>query len=294
MRNRLDSVVTLPTDDRVVGDPRCCCSAIEDRVSLVGIDARARVAHRHSQRTVRPAAHDHIDLTLVGELQRVPEQVDEDLSDPLPVEHHLGRGAGVVPAEADTLLRGERPVLGHHRLRRARAGRTAAGRAVSLPASILDRSRISLISAEQVTAAALDPAERPVCSGLSGPSTPAEERVGEAEDRVHRRTQLVAHAGQEPRLRLARAVSEAFVSPKPLGQRPLALEQLRQPLAGAVEVVARACRTHRGSAPPRAGRSRPGDPGKRPLHLPDRQDERPRQDEAEQQRHRRRSPPRTR
>ena len=27
MRNRLDSVVTLPTEERVVGDPRCCCRA---------------------------------------------------------------------------------------------------------------------------------------------------------------------------------------------------------------------------------------------------------------------------
>ena len=27
MRSRLDSVVTLPTDERVVGEPRCCCNA---------------------------------------------------------------------------------------------------------------------------------------------------------------------------------------------------------------------------------------------------------------------------
>ena len=27
MRSRFDSVVTLPTDERVVGDPRCCCRA---------------------------------------------------------------------------------------------------------------------------------------------------------------------------------------------------------------------------------------------------------------------------
>ena len=27
MRSRLDNVVTLPTDDRVVGEPRCCCKA---------------------------------------------------------------------------------------------------------------------------------------------------------------------------------------------------------------------------------------------------------------------------
>jgi len=28
MRSKFDSVVTLPTDDRVVGEPRCCCNAI--------------------------------------------------------------------------------------------------------------------------------------------------------------------------------------------------------------------------------------------------------------------------
>ncbi|WP_282456473.1 hypothetical protein [Chitinophaga sedimenti] len=27
MRNRLESVVTLPTDERVVGAPLCCCRA---------------------------------------------------------------------------------------------------------------------------------------------------------------------------------------------------------------------------------------------------------------------------
>ena len=27
MRSRFESVVTLPTDERVVGEPRCCCSA---------------------------------------------------------------------------------------------------------------------------------------------------------------------------------------------------------------------------------------------------------------------------
>ena len=27
MRSRLESVVTLPTDERVVGEPRCCCRA---------------------------------------------------------------------------------------------------------------------------------------------------------------------------------------------------------------------------------------------------------------------------
>jgi hypothetical protein len=27
MRSKLDSVVTLPTEERVVGAPRCCCSA---------------------------------------------------------------------------------------------------------------------------------------------------------------------------------------------------------------------------------------------------------------------------
>lgn len=27
MRSRLDTVVTLPTDERVLGAPRCCCKA---------------------------------------------------------------------------------------------------------------------------------------------------------------------------------------------------------------------------------------------------------------------------
>ncbi len=38
MRRRFESVVTLPTDEREVGDPRCCCSATAGRQSLNVVD----------------------------------------------------------------------------------------------------------------------------------------------------------------------------------------------------------------------------------------------------------------
>ena len=43
MRSRFDSVVTLPTDDRVVGEPRCCCSATAGGRPSIVVD----VGHAH-------------------------------------------------------------------------------------------------------------------------------------------------------------------------------------------------------------------------------------------------------
>ena len=43
MRSRFESVVTLPTDERVVGVPRCCCSATAGRQALDRVD----LGHAH-------------------------------------------------------------------------------------------------------------------------------------------------------------------------------------------------------------------------------------------------------
>ena len=43
MRSRFDSVVTLPTDERVVGVPRCCCRATAGGRPSICVD----VGHRH-------------------------------------------------------------------------------------------------------------------------------------------------------------------------------------------------------------------------------------------------------
>ena len=56
---------------------------------------------------------------------------------------------------------------------------------------------------EQILPAALDPAERRFLLRVERTVHAREERIGEAEDRVHRRAQLVADVRQETRLRLA-------------------------------------------------------------------------------------------
>ena len=57
--------------------------------------------------------------------------------------------------------------------------------------------------AQQVLAAVLDRAQLPVLLGVERARQFHEQRAGEADDRVQRRAQLVAHAGQEHVLRPA-------------------------------------------------------------------------------------------
>ena len=58
----------------------------------------------------------------------------------------------------------------------------------------------------------LSPARRKICTYLScsGGERGLGEQVGDAHDRVHRRADLVAHAGQEVRLRPARALGRGL------------------------------------------------------------------------------------
>ena len=100
MRSRFESVVTLPTDERVVGEPRCCCSATaggrpsisstsgtpiwwnsrraygDDRLEVaplrLGVEraererrlARARHAGEHDQRIARDLERDVLEVVL--------------------------------------------------------------------------------------------------------------------------------------------------------------------------------------------------------------------------------------
>src|SRR5439155_24080736 len=55
-------------------------------------------------------------LPVLGEFERVADKVDQDLAHALTVEDDLGGSAGIVPRKADSLLRGQRPMLRNHRL----------------------------------------------------------------------------------------------------------------------------------------------------------------------------------
>ena len=241
------------------------------------------------------AAGVDLHLARLGELERVPDEVDEDLPDALAVEHHLGRRARVVPSEADPLLRGERAVLrddGLDELPRVER----LGVDGELPGLDLRQVQDLVDQPEQVLPAPLDPSERGLLLGVERTVHAREERIGEPEDGGHRRPQLVADVGQEPRLRLAGPLERRVGLAESRGQQPLLIEQRRQALARAVQIPRQRAELvavrHLDALVEVAGR----DVGQPALHLPDRQDERPREDEPEQQgdddarRRRRRSP----
>src|SRR6476661_2765338 len=68
---------------------------LEDGLMLICLDAASGVAHRYHETRVCRAAGLHLHLAVAGELECVPEEVDEDLADPLSVEHDLRGCAGV-------------------------------------------------------------------------------------------------------------------------------------------------------------------------------------------------------
>ena len=108
-----------------------------------------------------------------------------------------GRARRRCQAKPDPLLARPASGAGRRPTRRARADRTARASMVSLPASILDRSRISLISPSRSRPPRWTHPSDACLLRVQRPVDAREQRIGEAEDRVHRRSQLVAHAGQE-------------------------------------------------------------------------------------------------
>ena len=89
---------------------------------------------------------------------------------------------------------------------------------------------------EEILPAALHPAERRLLLGVERTVHAREERIGEAEDRGHRRAQLMADVRQETRLRLAAPFERRVGVGQPRRQRPLIVEQCGQALARAVDV----------------------------------------------------------
>ena len=137
--------------------------------------------------------------------------------------------------------------------------------------------------AEQVAPAPLDPPERLRLGLVQRPVDTREQRVREAQDRVHRRPQLVTDTRQEPRLGLARARQRGVGLRESLRQHPLALEGVLEPLARAVQVprqLPELVAVRHLHPLPEVARAHLR---QRPLHLLDRQEEGPGQQEAHQQ-----------
>ena len=83
------------------------------------------------------------------------------------------------------------------------ANRSARSRL--LPASILDRSSMSLTSSDSSSAELRMKPSCFSCSSVSGPSVRVEQQPRQPEDRVERRAELVADVGDQAPLDLARA-----------------------------------------------------------------------------------------
>ena len=154
----------VPPYRRVV-EPSACANGSKIVSLLLGGDADAGVGdgeaeRRRRRRRAASSATVHDDLAALGELDGVADQVDQDLPQPAGVADqrvgHVRRDpAGQLQA---LVVRPQRQGL-QRLVRSRRAGRTAPGRGSSLPASILEKSRMSLMTVSSASAERLDQAE---------------------------------------------------------------------------------------------------------------------------------------
>ena len=235
----------------------------ESRQRLVG-DAGARVANRQlddavvGRRLQRRETHD--DFALLGELDRVPDQVREDLAQPPRIAEQRGRQR-VVDLEAQVDALAVRAV----REQRADVLDDVAGIAGNRVE--LDLARLALREVEDVVdhlqelhGGLLDRLRE---APLTGREVGIEEQVGHPDHTVHRRPDLVAHVRQELALRSVRILGEIRRLPSPRGSPLRARACVRAPSprgsAAARRPAAGSCAggapSHRRSAPRR--RSRP-------------------------------------
>ena len=167
--------------------------------------------HREARSSSLPSgahrAHaSSVTVPLLGELAGVAQQVEQRLA-------HLASGrrastprsARAVDDEAVAVLLDQRLDVPRRPAHQPAPRRSPRGSSSILPASILERSRMSLISSSRCLPARVDllqvGATKPSCSRSLGLLL---QHLAVADDGVQRRAQLVAHVGEELRLVLAR------------------------------------------------------------------------------------------
>ena len=184
----------------------------EDDSELVRRHADPRVADRERYRPGVAGKHPQGHLPLRRELEGVRQQVLENLPEALRVgDDPIGRARVDRRAEREAFVARDR-VERRGESATVRASATGSGEISILPASILDRSEDVVDEHEQIVAgrgrwsAQTSPARRTGCR-------PCCRRAasGENQQRVERRAQLVAHAGQNSLLYwLARSSLRGF------------------------------------------------------------------------------------
>ena len=175
---------------------------VEDEAALLGGDPDARVLDRHSQGDGVGGHGLGVDANRnfapLRELDRVADQVDEDLADPSGVAHEVvGDSWTNLIRQLERLGVGER----RERLDRLRQG-LAQGEGHRLQ---LESTRLDLREVEDV----VDDGQQRLARAVDGVGVVpllarqlgVEQQRGHADHAVHRRPDLVAHGGQELRLR---------------------------------------------------------------------------------------------
>ena len=176
--------------------PFALAELLEDRVVLLRRDADARV--RHDERPLVAAAllGAHLHSAGLGELQRVPDEIREDLIQLVRVADdglEPGRGAG---RQLEAFAPGG---LLEVRLHLAQQRRDRDDLALDLGLSRFDLGDVENVvdQAEEEAGVALDALEAFLLLGIQLSLRAPQERAGEAQDDRHRRAQLVRDGRQE-------------------------------------------------------------------------------------------------
>src|SRR6266850_622299 len=158
----------------------------------------------------------------LGELDGVVEQIEHDLGKcpAVGADHNLLGGRADQQLEA--LAFGQRSKRGDNILKQGPARR---GLEIELDLPCLNLGQIEQIvdQREQVLRAGLNSAELLVLIRVQRPGQLHEQRPGEADDRIERRAQLMAHGGEKAVLRLHRSLEilvlllQRFLDPFALG-----------------------------------------------------------------------------
>ena len=145
------------------------------------------------------------DLAALGELERVGDEVAQDLRDLALVGV---RARDSRPASSKTSATGSLSSSGRSMPRRApnrSPTANSSARTTILPASTLARSSRSLTSSDRSRGGLRMKRDLLLLLGRQLAVDAVEQQPGEREDRVQRRAELVAHVGQEARLHLVGA-----------------------------------------------------------------------------------------
>ena len=238
---------------------------LEDLLQLVARRCRrrcrvTRIAHRVARRAAHASA---MRPPGVGELDRVGEQVEQDLPQLLAVGAHgerRRRSASRVVARAASRGAAARRAPRHVGERPSRAARRRC-RSSTCRASSFAKFSTSLMRPSRCCWLRWIRASASRCASVTGPWMPELEQLGVAADRVERRAQLVAHRGEElrsspgsPRSASLARRALRLEQPRALeGERALAAERSwrTRALPPRTDAPARTrCRARRSDSPP--------------------------------------------